>query len=68
MYNKAFLLESLDSLLESANHKLNTQELDVLLSIRNHIEENNDDDKLEKQFFALVNFLLLIKEYLEKIT
>lgn len=68
MYNTKFLLEALDSLIESATYKLNEQELELLEDIRSHIADTKDEAKIEKGFFELVKWLILIKEYLDNIS
>lgn len=65
MYNTTFLVDTLDSIIESAQHRLNELELEMLREIRNHIADNKDDKQIEKGFFELVKWLLIIIEYLK---
>lgn len=67
-YNTEYLIESLDSLIESAKYKLSAQELDLLHTIRNNIAKSKSEKEVEQWFFELVGWLMLIKEYLENIT
>ena len=65
MYNTEFLLNTLDSIIESAKDRLNEFELQMLVDIRNHLAGNESDDNIEKYFFDLFKWLLLIIEYLK---
>lgn len=67
MYNTKFLLEALDSLIESAANKLSQQELELLHTIRDGIAKSSSDEEKEKWFFDLVKWLMLIKEFLDKL-
>lgn len=66
MYNTEFLLEALDSLIESAANRLSKQELELLHTIRDGIAKSSSDEEKEKWFFDLVKWLMLIKEFLDK--
>lgn len=68
MYDTKYLLDSLGSVIESAKFKLSEPELQLLYCIREHIANGMDEEKVEKGFFDLVRWLLLIKEYLESIS
>lgn len=67
MYNTEFLLEALDSLIESAANRLSKQELELLHTIRDGIAKSSSDEEKEKWFFDLVKWLMLIKEFLDKL-
>ena len=65
MYDPKFLLDTLDLIIESAQHRLNDLELELLREIRNHIADNKDDKKIEEGFLELVKWLLVIIEFLK---
>ena len=65
MYDTTFLLTTIDTLIESAQGRLNELELQLLQDIRNHIAEGKSEKEVEQAFFELVKWLLLIVEYLK---
>ena len=68
VYNSKPLLTALDSFIGSAQDRLTYDELHLLADIRTGIAETKSSQLMEQQFIRLVEFLLLIKEYLDKIT
>ena len=66
-YNIEPLLTALDSLIESAHDRLTHEELQLLADIRTGITEAKTDKLIEEHFFNLIKFLLLIKEYIDRI-
>ena len=67
-YNTAPLLAALDSFIESAHDRLTNDELQLLGEIRTGIAETKSDQLIEEHFVRLIQFLLLIKEYIDKIS
>lgn len=72
MYNTQFLINALDNVIASAASRLTEPELNLLHLIRDGFtnykcEQNQQarDEKIEKDFVSLVNFILLIKEYID---
>ena len=68
MYQKEFLIESLDSFIESTKFKLTVEELEFLHTIRDNIAQSKNDEETEKWFLDLISWLMLIKEFLENMT
>ena len=67
MYHTKFLLESLDAFIASAQHKLSVPELKLLNDIRDCIAHEQDQDKIEKGFFNLLKWFLIVKDYIDKL-
>ena len=66
-YNTEPLLAALDSLIESAQGRLTFEELQLLATIRTGIAEAKSDQLIEDNFSSFIRFLLLIKEYIDRI-
>lgn len=66
MYNVKFLLSAIDSFTASAHERLTAAELQLLADIRGGIAENRNEQKVEEHFLLLINFLMLIMEYVNK--
>lgn len=56
----------MDAFIESAEHKLSRPELELLSEIRNGIAQAENDEQTERAFLDLLQFLLLIKECIDK--
>jgi hypothetical protein len=67
-YKTTPLLAALDSLIESAHDRLTSDELQLLADIRTGIAETKSERLIEEHFIRLIQFLLTIKEYLDKIS
>lgn len=68
MYNVDGLLRAIDTVMASAENRLTEGELKLLAEIRRGIAENKEQQMIEEHVLWLFNFLLLIKDYVEKMT
>ncbi len=68
MYNTDLLIAAIDSIIESAHNRLTNDELQLLTDIRDGLAVKQDSQGVEESFFLLVNFLIAIKDYFEKVT
>lgn len=67
MYNTTYLLEALNSFILSAKDKLSAHELQLLNDIRDCITNEQDQDKIEKGYFDLVKWLILLKDFFDNL-
>ena len=66
MYDITFLLSALNTVIESAHDRLTPDELQLLRDIRTGIAAAKTEQLVEEHFIRLIEFLLLIKEYIDK--
>ena len=64
-YQKEYLLQALASLLDSAGDRLNYDERELLGNIYQCIAKTNSEAELEKQFFELLKWFVLIMEVIK---